>query len=117
MEVVSTEFKNAIKADSRETKAQVSFLSGTSGWSFYLTTGNNGVAEISDALDWKFDGDTTEPSRFENKIASLETDRFLLDGSYFLPSESETYKYWSSEISDEDGYFSTNPYFEKDKLY
>ena len=102
MELVSSYFKEASKAYSRETKALVEFIlqhqdypTGTS----IATT----EAAISD-VDMITNGE-----RFSNKYASLEQGRFALDGSYYLPSNTQKYYYWSDYKANEDQLFDTNP--------
>lgn len=112
MEVVSTAFQTASTADSRETKAQVCFLADSVGFNNDLVVAYSTMAEVGGTLDFKFEGDTTEPSRFLDKIASFEQDRIVLDGSFYLPRKTQTYRYWSGVISDENGEFTTNPYYQ-----
>jgi hypothetical protein len=49
-------------------------------------------------------------TEMSNKLATLEPDYFLLDGTFILPDESDNDEvgWWSSEMSDADGNFATD---------
>ena len=106
MEVVSTALKDATLADARKTKAKVELTASNISdvWITGMSVAVSGEAAISNkdsVLDKTYDID---------KIASLETDRFLLDGSYFLPVSTSDYTWWGDVLCDENGVWNTNPY-------
>lgn len=104
MEVVSQAFKDATKMQGRETKAIVEFLINLQEYSDGTTVASSTQASISDK------DELIESVREEDKIASLERNRWKLDGSFYLPRTAEKYSFWSDGISLLDGTFTTNPY-------
>jgi hypothetical protein len=108
MEIVSTALKNATLADTRETKAIVEFIVDNTPFPVGTTVTVSDEAAISDK------DSVIEGNRDTELIANFENSGFLLDGNYFLPETDGTYGWWSDEMSDEDGLFSSNPYLQID---
>jgi hypothetical protein len=103
MEVVSTAFNEAKLSNVRETKALVEFIINNTSYPSGSSVAVSGNANISNA------DEVVQAIRQEDLIASLENDRFALDGSYFLPEQNDFYSWWSDELADEDGLFTSNP--------
>ena len=103
---MSSEFKDAIKSDVRDSRGYVEVIGNNyidkSNYSMTAYSYDSSVEEVSDISSIS---ELNNNTRVINKYASFEKDYFLLDGSFILPSSENSNSnpgYISNEISKED---------------
>ena len=103
---MSSEFKDAIKSDVRDSRGYIEVIGNNyidkSNYSMTAYSYDSSVEEVSDISSIS---ELNNNTRVINKYASFEKDYFLLDGSFILPSSENSNSnpgYISNEISKED---------------
>ena len=103
---MSSEFKDAIKSNVRDSRGYVEVIGNNyidkSNYSMTAYSYDSSVEEVSDISSIS---ELNNNTRVINKYASFEKDYFLLDGSFILPSSENSNSnpgYISNEISKED---------------
>lgn len=103
---MSSEFKDAIKSNVRDSRGYVEVIGNNyidkSNYSMTAYSYDSSVEEVSDISSVS---ELNNNTRVINKYASFEKDYFLLDGSFILPSSENSNSnpgYISNEISKED---------------
>lgn len=116
MIITSEEYKKAIKADTETDDLEVAFEFMPPGSVEDSSVNINNPAEVSLANELN-----TGTYNMGGKWATLEPNRFLLDGSYELIDKSNRKKlgYWSENLCDANGNFGADVFFiyTMDKAY